>query len=423
MRTSKVNIWIIVIYSLSVSCSEFEYNSSRAKIIIDEPVVADNHISLQNMRYKAMQIATIQWVPLARIPNLTGYFEPGHTYYGIPYSSVKEKDKFIGLEVSFHTFMTAIHNPRSSLYTENVSTYPYCGENCGTYYGTVCSMAVNYAIGIDMPIQSDMYRDLPYFAEVKNQDIDGLYPGDILWSNGHVVLALDVHRGQSGMVDRVEILESAGRTFIKEYNRFEFMERWRHDRWVALRYLNLSCNLVYEPSQFIPVDDEILPEPKYNDDLCISRGDKACFLEGEDVIVNIFNPDYKVVELYHNNELYKILEYQNKDIRLNDLPYGHYKVRLVSDLGISDFTYFEVINVSVEINQSHKNTMVYFKSCNASPCYIVICEKDGFRKALYSISVDEQIAGIKEIRRLNKNEKVKVFFQGEYGKVSNNHLS
>ncbi len=114
---------------------------------VDYPVVPEDHPALLCMRKKAHHMADIRWTPLNDIPGLTKPIPAGIERVGLPYSSVKEKDKFVGLEVSFHTFMTALHNPRSVLYTEDVKESPYYGTNCGPYYGTVCSGAVNYALG------------------------------------------------------------------------------------------------------------------------------------------------------------------------------------------------------------------------------------------------------------------------------------
>lgn len=108
----------------------------------------NDHPALLNMRKRAHQIADVFWTSLGNIPNLSGFFPSGGTFSGIPYSSVKELDKNVGQEVSFYTFLSAVANPRSVLYTERVCNNPYKGVNCATYYGSVCSMTVNYALGL-----------------------------------------------------------------------------------------------------------------------------------------------------------------------------------------------------------------------------------------------------------------------------------
>lgn len=74
-------------------------------------------IDINAVRKRAQQITNIRWEAKSDVPRKTGHFAAGGTYTGIPYSSVKEMDKFVGFDVSFHTFMTAVNNPRSVLYT------------------------------------------------------------------------------------------------------------------------------------------------------------------------------------------------------------------------------------------------------------------------------------------------------------------
>ena len=116
---------------------------------------------------RAKKITTIAWTPLSSIYShkLNGYFEANHLYEEIPYSSVKQLDKFVGLEVSFETFVSAVNNPYSVLYTENVGASPYYGRNCSVYYGSVCSATVNYALNIKLPITTSMYRTSGLFEK------------------------------------------------------------------------------------------------------------------------------------------------------------------------------------------------------------------------------------------------------------------
>jgi len=68
-------------------------------------------------------------------------------YIGIPYSSAKQVSGFVPTNVSFRTFLSASKNRYSLLYTENIANessksaygFNYVGDNCGSYYGTVCS--------------------------------------------------------------------------------------------------------------------------------------------------------------------------------------------------------------------------------------------------------------------------------------------
>jgi len=83
---------------------------------------------------KAYQMTDVAFTPMDSIrANPSKKYQPGKEYKGLLYSSVKEIDTYVGTDVSLHTFMTALHNPRSVLYTENVSRKPYHGINCGAY--------------------------------------------------------------------------------------------------------------------------------------------------------------------------------------------------------------------------------------------------------------------------------------------------
>ena len=86
---------------------------------------------------KAYQMTDIMFIPRGTFVANSGkkVYYGGEKYQGLGYSSVKEIDTYVGMDVSFHTFMTAIHNPRSVIYTENVSKPPYHGKNCAAYYG------------------------------------------------------------------------------------------------------------------------------------------------------------------------------------------------------------------------------------------------------------------------------------------------
>lgn len=82
-------------------------------------------------------MSRVKWTPVAGgMPKRGGYFEEGTEYTGVPYSSVKSVGRYIGFDIFLKTFLAAVENPRSVLYTENLS-----GEvaNAECYYGKVCS--------------------------------------------------------------------------------------------------------------------------------------------------------------------------------------------------------------------------------------------------------------------------------------------
>lgn len=385
-----------------------------------EDVISKNHPAIINMVNRAKQISQIEWTPIYHIPHRSGMFSAGQKQTGLPYSSVKEKDKFVGQEVSFHTFMTAVHNPRSVIYTEQVNEAPYNGVNCDIYYGTVCSMAVNYALGIERPYDTSQYSQLADFTKVTSDDPNMILDGDILLSPGHVVLVIDIQK-KGNRILSVEILESSGiGTKIKNYTYAKFIERWNNDKWVAYRYLNLEKNVKYVPIPFVHLNNDNPSDFIYNDDICVSRGDKACYCKGEDIIINILNTSFTNIELYRDDCLYVVDLLEDKqDYILKNLPEGLYKARLFNSSIKSDFTYFEIIDTDVTVQTINKGHVVYFQSNNGYPEYIVTCTITGARSTIKDITEDERLVGAKIIPEIKDNEYIKVFFRGDYGRISN----
>lgn len=100
--------------------------------------------------YKKIQQQTnVEFVTKGVIPFRDGTTtNTNETYKGVIYSEPMEIDKRVGWDVSLLTYVTAINNPYSLIYTENInairsrSAYgiTYHGDsNSGAYYGSVCN--------------------------------------------------------------------------------------------------------------------------------------------------------------------------------------------------------------------------------------------------------------------------------------------
>ena len=102
-------------------------------------------LGASNAVKKAYQMADIVFFPKTDFSANGRRYSAGKRYEGMVYSSTKEINTYVGEDISFHTFMTAVNNPKSKLYTEKLNESPYHGVNCRAYYGTVCSGLVSYA--------------------------------------------------------------------------------------------------------------------------------------------------------------------------------------------------------------------------------------------------------------------------------------
>lgn len=378
---------------------------------------------------RAYQMVDICFTPLNDFtanPNKKYY--RGKEYQGLIYSNVEELQTYIGTDVSFHTYMTAIHNPKSVIYTENIKRPPYHGiKHCGAYYGTICSSFVAYAL--DLKVLKFCYERLTkdYFQLVNDQSSRGIRLADVIHSNTHMMLVTGIKRDSlSGKAVEIEICESALRGCRRKSITGDKLESLISDGRKLYRYKYLD-SIKYKPlTDFVALGDEQITPFKYNDDICTSRGDKACFTVGDSVVLNIAK-GFKVLEVYKDGHLYKKMRVGNGlDVILKDLPYGDYNGRLVDDHRNSDFTYWKVIDVNVEIDSVTKH--VRFHSENATPVYLDFVTLSGVRppNASFEFAEDDVKNGILDVSSYRPYKKwirkglfVRVHFECEYGRVMN----
>lgn len=88
--------------------------------------------------------------------------------------------------------MTAVYNPMSVVYTEDINQPPYHGTNCAPYYGDVCSSSVMWALGVVIPYYTSQIVNLPDMIQNKYQVIDSLKICDVIWKPGHVQMVYDM---------------------------------------------------------------------------------------------------------------------------------------------------------------------------------------------------------------------------------------
>ncbi len=403
------------------------------------PVVDSLELGRLNAVKKAHQMTDLPIYPVSTLYAYKGKtYKQGKKETGVIYSSAKELDCFVGQDVSIHTFMTALHNPRSVLYTERIDKPPYHGRNCGAYYGTVCSGLVNYALGISVTQRSADILASDDYELIKDQSARGIRIADLICKNGHPRLVTGIDKNSDGSIKSVEISVAANtgcRRYIVEGEK-AFNELLKKNNYQIYRYKYLSKNLLYKPAnEFVAVEGENLASFVYNDDICANKGDKSCYISGEKVVLNLAK-GYDKVEVYKDSKLYKTISIGKQlDIILKDLPYGDYRARVVNEgkNQKSDYTYWKVIDVNVRIDE--KNNRICFYSANAKPVYYEFCNISGGRPSnksrVYAAEftererrngyVDVNTPG-KPIQTTRKYPYVKVHFECDYGRVINNPI-
>ena len=375
---------------------------------------------------KAYQLTDITFSPLLPIAYNQGTYKPNSTYKGMIYSSVKEIGTYVGSNVSFHTFMTAIHNPRSRIYTDRIDEPPYNGTNCRAYYGTVCSGLVSYALGLIPVYASFDFVDSSEMEELDYSDFDGFHIADVLWRSGHVAMISNVVRDADGKTVSIEISEAV-RSGCRRYSvsRSSFQTAYSRNFKKILRYKDLAKNLSYTPvSEFVPVFDETGIPFVYNDDICVDKGDQSCYFTGEEVVLNILSSG-DIVEIYKDGVLQSSIDVITDDIHLTDLDYGVYQARLVKGEKYSEFTSWIMVDCS--ISSSKGESRVYFNSQNSRPFSFSFCSESGGRTYPYTqilcreFTEDEVSQGYISIP-LNKVKSDRPFFRitfaTDFGRIS-----
>lgn len=164
----------------------------------------------------ARLLSQVKWTPVAgTMPNRSGgFFEVGKEKTGVPYSSVRSEGRYIGFDIGLRTFLAAVENPKSVLYTENLTGKV---SNAAGYYGSVCSAYTSYALGCGIWEVSRRYG--PQISEgimlVEPQTAQAAQVGDVIYtphatetSGSHVEMITAVTKDAAGRVISVRVEES-----------------------------------------------------------------------------------------------------------------------------------------------------------------------------------------------------------------------
>ena len=425
-RNKRISIVILLlVLFISASCETKYINDieDSQEIYKSGPIVEPDSVDINSSDYqagveialrKAKQITDVRWTPVGYIPMSKPkgtFYQPGKTYKGIPYSSAKEKNKFVGQDVSLHTFLSAVTNPRSVLYTEIVNETPYHGTNCATYYGIVCSMSVNYALGIDAPYPSRSYSYAPFMQEVTKDSVDLINKGDILASSGHTIMAIDVIRDKEGAITDVRFFENY---YYISFSRTELKDYWAKGNYVLYRYKEMHKN------KYIQEIEPVIEHPS----LCPNRGDKSVYRSDEQVVLNILDNTYQAVAIYRNGILSEKISLAGQDVILNDLSEGMYSALLLGDGKESEYTFFEIRDAIIQIEQDNNKILVSFEKNSIVAASIELCDISGDHLFTKLLSDEEKAKKTVQLNYLSRTAPYycKVIFQGNYGKIPSKYI-
>ena len=246
-------------------------------------------------------MSRVKWTPVAGgMPNRRGgYFEEGTEYTGVPYSSVKTVGRCIGFDIYLKTFLAAVENPYSVLYTENLSGKV---SNAATYYGKVCSTFTSYALQCALPYRSSHHD--PEFRNgvvlVDPQSAQAAELGDVIYTppatvgaGSHVEIVTAVERsGESLTAVRVEdSWPPTTRNLLRKASDFDSHISSRNRRLYRITDFDAWREHNKAESFLFPNYDEDSATPAINRVLLLDRGDWVPYYRDQVVKFNVMDKD------------------------------------------------------------------------------------------------------------------------------------
>lgn len=259
---------------------------------------------VENALRRARQMLEVSYTPVGSLPISQKLLtEDGGKMYiedhapawfplkGMIYSSVRRVEKYVGFNVSLETFLTAVSNPNSVVYTQPIRG---TGQNVHNYYGIVCSCFASYVL--DLPYRTPCAR-LPRvegMTEIDPSPLENLRLCDLVLNvKKHVAVITGIERDVAGRVHAVTVSESVmPRCRTTRFTPEEFRGYWLADGYRIYRYAGLD-RVSYTPDPFVPLEgDETSGTPRINPVLMPDFGNKANYrLGNEAVTLSVFDPE------------------------------------------------------------------------------------------------------------------------------------
>tara|TARA_R110002111_G_scaffold144910_2_gene211240 strand:- start:45209 stop:46612 length:1404 start_codon:yes stop_codon:yes gene_type:complete len=248
-------------------------------------------------------MSQVKWTPVAEgMPRRKGHFEAGTEYTGVPYSSVKHVGRYIGFDIFLKTFLAAVENPHSVLYTENLYGKV---SNAECYYGKVCSSYTSYALQCGVWYVSRLHN--PPYREgvilVEPQTAQAVRVGDIIYTppapGSHVEIVTRITRNDEGKVTHVRVEESrplTTKTSNRSVSSFNSHLAARGRKLIRITDLDAWRGKNKAESFLFPNYAEDAKTPVINRVLLLDRGDWVPYFKDQKVKINIMDRDAQGVK-------------------------------------------------------------------------------------------------------------------------------
>ena len=290
---------------------------------------------------RAKHLTDFRWTPGCDVPTYTQrvgktVLPAGVEVVGMPYSSLEVTDKFIYENVKFDTLLSAMANPDSVLYTEDIGGV----RNSWTYYGIVCNGLVRYALQINRRISTKRWGVIPgmrKIADAESYTFEDIRLCDVIYAFGkgrnHVELITDILRDENGKAVMIE-LSGAVRPHCKRrcytteeyFEKFKLFELWRYD-------------YVDEETEHDAKTVECLKRGVGTSlpDIALDYGNKSNYFYGNETVISVFRKGESKIEIHRDCRLIEQLRLSGEGRIVRRFEPGYYTVTLVDTGAVLEF--------------------------------------------------------------------------------------
>lgn len=390
MNNSSVKKYFTLFFLVAVipnlACSKFEAETAVEQQVesyhVEEPPVTSDeegwdipaNEGIRNVLLNAEQLVNLRYTPICGLYKPGGIISAGTKVKGLVYSSTRSEDLFCPNNVSLWTFLSSLKNPKSYLYTVDITEPPYSIRGSARpIYGQVCSQFVQYALGIKYNFQIHQMTVWDGFDRVEPQNIEKLRLGDVLTTEGgHTRLVTGIRR-ENGNVVEVAISEGISPTARRIIFPVKDIADSFENGYVFYRYRYIN-DTKYIPSPFVSVGNEVPIDygNMFPEEIMPRRGDKANWRKDERVVIDVLErKSFTNYKLYKDEQLIQTKEIPSDDvIDLGIMSYGDYKMCLTNGVEDSRYVYWIVADYSIEVQPiGSGRVMVKFSSKNATPIW------------------------------------------------------
>lgn len=315
----------------------------KQTVYSDKPV----NEGMKNALLRAQQLAFLRWTPIKPFPAIhstgiagvnpypvfLGAYRPlvGANYAAVGYTN----EKYVGVNVSIETFMTAVANPNSVLYT---TTQHGKGRLTAAFYGTVCSEFASFVLGFPFHIDCPQFSVMEEMEHIDGSCLENLQLCDLLNEpKSHTAIVTGIDRDENGKVVNITVTESTPpQVRITHFLPREFVGCWLEKGYEVLRYKDLH-KVTYTPNPWVHLEgDPELPVPVPNPVILPDYGDKANYRLGESVTFSVFDAAYTQIKVRQGDKTVATLALsENADATFSPAAPGYYTAVAVSPAGES----------------------------------------------------------------------------------------